>query len=422
MPVKIQAIRGMNDILPSQTGFWQLVEDACRQVAKSYAYQEIRFPIMEQTHLFQRTIGDSTDIVEKEMYTFTDRNGESISLRPEGTAGCIRAGLEQGLFHNQIQRLWYLGPMFRHERPQKGRYRQFHQFGAEAIGMAGPDLDAELILLAWRLWGKLGLRSHTTLQINTLGRSECRLQYRERLVHFYKQHYQDLDEDSQRRLLTNPLRILDSKNPQMIALNQQAPTLIEHLDPPSLHHFQLLCELLDAAKIPYEVNPRLVRGLDYYEHTVFEWVNDQLGSQNTMCAGGRYDGLIEQLGGNPTPAAGFAIGLERLVLILSQLQTVSERPFVYMVLSGDAAIKQGLLLSETLRNELPHLSIQTNLSGGSFKSQMKRADKSGAQWAVIIGDHEVVAQTVTVKELRESGQQQTIPISQLNYFLRAEEI
>ena len=410
----------MNDTLPEQTPYWQWIEDNCRQTANAYAYREIRLPLLEQTDLFHRTIGEDTDIVEKEMYTFADRNGDSLSLRPEGTASCVRAGIQQGMFHNQVQRLWYLGPMFRHERPQKGRYRQFHQFGMEAIGMSGPEVDAELIFFVWRLWRKLGVCAHMNLQINTLGRQECRSQYRQRLIDFYQQRYHELDEDSRRRLVSNPLRILDSKNPQIIALNQYAPSLVDHLDPPSQHHFTRLCDLLTAAQIPYQINPRLVRGLDYYEHTVFEWVNEDLGSQATVCAGGRYDCLIEQLGGQPTSAAGFAIGLERLVALATTIRQCTQEPDIFLILVGDAAIDKGMLLAELLREELPQLSVMTNLVAGNFKSQIKRADKSGARLAVIIGEDELSSQTVSVKELRHVGAQHKLPVSSLVDFIKRE--
>ncbi len=376
---------------------------------------------MEQTKLFTRSIGDVTDIVEKEMYTFNDRNGDSLSLRPEGTAGCVRAGIEHGLLYNQIQRWWYLGPMFRHERPQKGRYRQFHHFGIEAYGMDGPDIDAELILIGQRLWAELGLDKHIELQINSLGTSASRALYRERLVAFYQRHYDLLDEDCQRRLASNPLRILDSKNPVVQELNREAPNLLDHLDPPSQTHFNGLLRLLDAAHIPYVINPRIVRGLDYYGLTVFEWVTNELGAQGTVCAGGRYNNLVEQLNGRATPAIGFAIGLERLILLLSANRSYQSNPDVYLVLLGIPAVEAGIVLSEELRSALPHLEVINHLGGGSLKSQLKSADKSKAHWALIIGDQEIATGTVLVKNLRAEGAQQSISLSAVVDFFRNQE-
>lgn len=417
MTQALQAVRGMNDIVPEQTIYWQMLEAICRDLSHRYGYREIRFPIVESTALFSRGIGDATDIVEKEMYTFTDRNGDNLSLRPEGTAGCVRAGIQQGLFYNQTQRLWYLGPMFRHERPQKGRYRQFHHFGIEAYGMAGPDIDAEVICLSHRLLTELGLNGEVELQLNCLGSAAARTRYREQLVAFYQQHYELLDEDSQRRLITNPLRILDSKNPVIIDLNRAAPNLLDHLDPESLQHFSGLRRLLDAAAIPYVINPRLVRGLDYYELTVFEWVTTELGAQGTVCAGGRYNHLVEELGGRPTPAIGFACGLERLVLLLSAKRVHAITPDVYLVLIGDNAVERGVLLAEELRGAIPALQVITHLSGGGLKSQLKWADKSNAQWAVIMGDAELAAQQVIIKNLRADSMQQTVPLSNvINFF------
>jgi histidyl-tRNA synthetase len=413
----LQAIRGMNDILPEQTPYWQQIESICRGLCHRYGYQEIRFPIMEQTALFTRGIGDATDIVEKEMYTFTDRNGDSLSLRPEGTASCVRAGIQHSLFYHQIQRLWYLGPMFRHERPQKGRYRQFHHFGVEAYGMSGPDIDAEIILLSHRLLRELGITpQQVTLQLNCLGTAETRTLYRDRLVGFYRQHYDLLDEDSQRRLITNPLRILDSKNPSMVDLNKAAPNLLEHLDPLSAQHFDGLRRLLDAAGVAYVINPHLVRGLDYYELTVFEWVTTALGAQGTVCAGGRYNRLVEDLGGPSTPAIGFACGLERLVLLQNAQQ--KHLPDVYLVLLGDSAVARGLLLAEELRNQAPSKQVIAHLSGGSLKNQLKAADKIGARYAVIIGEAELNAQQAIVKQLH-SGDQRTIDFAELGGFFHA---
>ncbi len=411
MSKAIQAIRGMNDLLPDNLGLWQHIELTATAVLCAYGYREIRFPILEKTELYRRSIGEVTDIVEKEMYTFDDRNGDSLTLRPEGTAGCVRAGIENGLLHNQYQRLWYAGPMFRHERPQKGRYRQFHQFGVEAFGMEGPDIDAELIILSARLWRTLGLRE-LSLQINTLGTAECRGDYRQKLVAYFEDHQALLDDDSKRRLGSNPLRILDSKNPAMQAIISRAPSLLEHLDAASRAHFDRLKATLDDAGIEYSVNPRLVRGLDYYSRTVFEWVTDALGAQGTVCAGGRYDGLVEQLGGRPTAAAGFALGMERLVELAAQ-QQIAERnisPHVYITLLGDAAARRGMPLAELLRNQ--GLRVECNCGGGSLKSQMKRADRSGAAYALLLGESEVLADQVSVKNLRTDEAQTQLPVTE----------
>lgn len=417
MITPLQAVRGMNDFLPEQTPYWQAVEAICRDLCARYGYREIRFPIVEQSTLFTRSIGDATDIVEKEMYSFTDRNGDSLSLRPEGTAGCARAGIQHGLFYNQPQRLWYLGPMFRHERPQKGRYRQFHHFGIEAYGMEGYDIDAEVIFLGHRLLTELGLGDQIELQINCLGSNESRTLYKERLVSFYQQHYNLLDEDSQRRLISNPLRILDSKNPVIIELNQTAPNLLEHLDPPSRNHLEGLERLLSAAGIPYVLNPRLVRGLDYYELTVFEWVTQELGSQGTVCAGGRYNRLVEELGGKRTPAVGLACGLERLVLLLAAHRTYSFQPDIYLILMGQAATERGILLAEEIRKALPSRHVVTHLTGGGLKSQLKWADKSNARWAIILGEAEWANQEVIIKDLRNDQPQQKIALaSVINFF------
>jgi histidyl-tRNA synthetase len=380
-------------------------------VLSAYGYREIRFPILEKTELYRRSIGEVTDIVEKEMYTFDDRNGDSLTLRPEGTAGCVRAGVENGLLHNQYQRLWYAGPMFRHERPQKGRYRQFHQFGVEAFGMEGPDIDAELIILSARLWHSLGLRD-LSLQLNTLGTAECRIHYRQKLVEYFAQHHSLLDEDSRRRLGSNPLRILDSKNPAMQAMIAQAPSLLEHLDGASRAHFDQLKAILEDAGIAYTVNPRLVRGLDYYSRTVFEWVTYALGAQGTVCAGGRYDGLVEQLGGRPTAAAGFALGMERLVELAAQQQIAGRNitPHVYFALMGDSASRRGMQLAELLRNQ--GLRVECNCGGGSLKSQMKRADRSGAAYALLLGESEVLANLVSIKSLRADEAQTQLPITE----------
>ena len=412
----IRSIRGMNDILPEATPYWQVIETILKDVLAGYGYQEIRFPIVEKTELFKRSIGEVTDIVEKEMYTFEDRNGDSLTLRPEGTAGCVRAAMQNGLL-NQTQRLWYMGPMFRHERPQKGRYRQFHQIGVEAYGFNGPDIDAEMIMLTARLWKALGLKG-VTLQINSLGSTEARLAYREVLIAYFEQHQSELDDDSQRRLHSNPLRILDSKNPEMQALNDAAPKLIDYLDEESKQHFEQLCQILDSVDIAYEINPRLVRGLDYYGKTVFEWVTDQLGSQGTVCAGGRYDGLVAQLGGKEATAIGFAIGLERLVALLEATDALPEikQTDAYLVAVGEQAMTQAALLTERLRDELPGIRLISHCGGGSFKSQFKRADRSGARWTLILGDEEVSNQTIGIKTMA-TGEQQTIKWAELPSFL-----
>ena len=409
---KIQAIRGMNDILPDQTPVWQYVESTVRQVLGQYGYQEIRMPVVEHTELFKRSIGEVTDIVEKEMYTFEDRNGDSLTLRPEGTAGCVRAAEEHGLLFNQTRRLWYTGPMFRHERPQKGRYRQFHQIGVECFGMAGPDIDAELLILTARLWSALGLSDHARLEINSIGTSDSRKVYRQALVAYLEQYQGKLDDDSKRRLTTNPLRILDSKDPATREILQGAPSLDDYLDDESRQHFEQLKAMLDAAGVAYTVNPALVRGLDYYGKTVFEWITDSLGAQGTICAGGRYDGLVEQLGGKPTVAVGFAMGLERLILLLETLELVPEhvnnQADVYVTAMGDQAIAPAMALAETLRNELPGRIVVSHCGGGSFKSQMKKADRSGARFAVILGENEIAQGTAGLKPLRDDQPQQEI--------------
>jgi histidyl-tRNA synthetase len=409
MAKTIQAVRGMNDILPAETAAWQHLEETLRSVVHAYGYHEIRMPLLEKTELFKRSIGEVTDIVEKEMYTFDDRNGDSLTLRPEGTASCVRACMEHGLLHNQTQRLWYTGPMFRHERPQKGRYRQFHQVGVEAFGMSGPDIDAEMIFMTARIWERLGL-SGAVLQLNSLGTLQARAAYREALVGYLQSHIDVLDADSRRRLDSNPLRILDSKNPDMQTLLAAAPSLPEYLDDESREHFTALCALLDAAGVRYELNPRLVRGLDYYSKTVFEWVTDQLGAQGTICAGGRYDGLVEYLGGKPAPAVGFAVGLERLLGLLSAggVELPENIPHVYLVLDGEQGSRHGMVFAEELRTALPGLRLQANCGGGSFKSQFKRADRSGASFALVIGDDEVAQQQVVLKPLRSDAAQETV--------------
>ncbi|MBS3804207.1 MAG: histidine--tRNA ligase [Oleiphilaceae bacterium] len=414
---KIQAIRGMNDILPDQTPVWQYLEDTVRQILGAYGYQEIRMPIVEQTELFKRSIGEVTDIVEKEMYTFPDRNGDNLTLRPEGTAGCVRAAEEHGLLFNQTRRLWYTGPMFRHERPQKGRYRQFHQIGVECFGMTGPDIDAELLIMTARLWRKLGLAEHTRLELNSIGTAQARREFRLALVDYLTGFRSELDGDSQRRLDTNPLRILDSKNENTQRLLDRAPKLDDFLDDESRAHFESLKGLLDAAGIAYTVNPRLVRGLDYYGKTVFEWITDSLGAQGTVCAGGRYDALVEQLGGKPTAAVGFAMGMERLILLLETLglvpASVNGDVDVYVTALGESAVANALALSEQLRNALPGCVVVSHCGGGSFKSQMKKADRSGARYAVILGENEVVAETAALKPLRSGEPQQDVPQAQL---------
>ena len=419
MAKQIQAIRGMNDILPSQTRRWQYLENVIGRVVASYGYEEIRMPVVEQTDLFKRSIGEVTDIVEKEMYTFADRNGDSLTLRPEGTASCVRAGNEHGLLYNQQQRLWYMGPMFRHERPQKGRYRQFHQVGVEVFGIDGPDIDAELIMMTARLWKLLGLTEHLTLELNSLASNEDRAAYKEALTAYLSDHIESLDEDSQRRLGSNPLRILDSKNPAMAELLRQAPKLSEYWGDASRAHFNELCARLDAAGIQYVHNERLVRGLDYYNRTVFEWVTSSLGAQGTVCAGGRYDGLVEQLGGKATPAVGFAMGLERLVLMLEQLdQAELAAPVdVYVSAVGLNAELPAVKIAERLRDEFPALRVMQHCGGGNFKKQFKRADKSGARVALILADDEVANNVISVKFLREDRPQETVGWDQLTQLI-----
>jgi histidyl-tRNA synthetase len=409
--MKIQSLRGMHDLLPENSAIWQYLEKTVADVLSRYSYKEIRFPILEQTELFKRSVGEATDIVEKEMYTFEDRNGDQLSLRPEGTAGCVRACTEHGLLHNQTQRLWYAGPMFRHERPQKGRQRQFHQIGVEAFGLNGPDIDAELLLLTANLWKTLKIDGVVTLQINSLGTSTDRANYREKLVGYLMAHRDNLDVDSQRRLETNPMRILDSKNPDVQRIVDGAPKLIDFIDDDSRQHFEQLCDILDAAKITYEINPRLVRGLDYYSKTVFEWVTDSLGAQGTICAGGRYDGLVEKLGGKPCPGVGFAMGIERLVLLLDELKvvpdSVGQTVDIYLLAVGEVS-NAAAVLADNLRNHCPNLRIESHCGGGSFKSQIKKADKSGAAVALILGEEEAASSTVGVKYLRQEHTQETV--------------
>lgn len=403
----IQSIRGMHDILPDQSAAWQYLEGTIRTLFTQYGYRELRTPVLESTELFCRSIGEVTDIVEKEMYTFEDRNGDSLTLRPECTASCVRAGIQNGLLYNQQQRIWYIGPMFRHERPQKGRYRQFYQAGIETYGIPGPDIDAEVVAISARLWRVLGLRN-VELQINSLGSSEARAAYRDILVAYLTEHEAQLDEDSKRRMLSNPLRVLDSKNPDLAELIEAAPKLLDHLDDESKQHFERFQQLLTDMGIPFVVNTRLVRGLDYYSRTVFEWVTTELGTQGTICAGGRYDGLVEQLGGKPTAGLGFAMGLERILLLLEEqsIEIPSLAPHAYLVMQGDAAEREGLKLAETLRDTLSGLRIMTNCASASFKSQMKRADKSGAHYAIILGDNEINEGVVSLKPLNGGEQLQ----------------
>ena len=402
-------------MLPEESYQWQQLENQVKQLFDRYGYHEIRTPILEKTELFQRSIGEMTDIVSKEMYTFEDRNGDSLTLRPEGTASTVRAGVEHGLFSNQqIQKLWYLGPMFRHERPQKGRQRQFHQIGVEVFGLEGPDIDAELLLMTARLWQELKL--DVTLEINSLGTAESRKVYREKLISYFSMHKDQLDEDSLKRLEKNPLRILDSKNPDMAELIKQAPAFSDCIDTESEQHFNQLCQLLDENHVHYTVNPLLVRGLDYYNKTVFEWVTDQLGAQGTVCAGGRYDGLVDEFAGKPTPAIGFAMGLERILGLLDATDNryPGHSPDAYLIMAGEAAQKVGFSLAEQLRTELPEFSLICHMGGGSFKSQFKRADKSGARFALILGEQEIEEQTIGIKFLREKQPQINCPIASLS--------
>jgi len=398
---KIQAIRGMNDCLPAQSALWQKLENSVKKVISAYGYTEMRMPIVEMTQLFSRAIGEVTDVVEKEMYTFEDRNGDSLTLRPEGTAGCVRACIENSLIDRSEQRVWYMGPMYRHERPQKGRYRQFHQCGAEVFCLDGPDVDAELIMMTARLWRELGISEHVRLELNSIGSSEDRINYRTALIAFLEQHIDVLDDDCKRRMHTNPLRVLDSKNPDVQAILADAPRLSDYLGEESKQHFAGLCELLNAAGIEYTVNERLVRGLDYYNRTVFEWITESLGAQGTICGGGRYDGLVEQLGGKATSAVGFAMGLERLVLMLETLELTDVRRAVdvYMVTAGEGTMMAGMKLAEQLREHIDGLRVMSHFGGGNFKKQFKRADKVGASFALVLGENEVAESTVVLKDL-----------------------
>ncbi len=415
----LQAIRGMNDILPENIATWQFIETSFRKLMNQYAYAEIRMPIVEKTELFKRSIGEVTDIVEKEMYTFDDRNGDSLTLRPEGTACCVRACLQNGLLYNQQQRLWYMGPMFRHERPQKGRYRQFQQMGVETFGMSGPDIDVELIAMIARFWRMIGIENDVRLEINSLGTSASRKAYKSLLVEYLTQHKDKLDDDSLRRLETNPLRVLDSKNPALKEIIANAPKLLDHLDIESEQYFKNLCAQLDTLNIQYIINTSLVRGLDYYSQTVFEWVTDTLGAQGTVCAGGRYDGLVEQLGGKATTAIGFAMGVERLVSMVEQsVNTIrANTPAIYVIVVGEKAQQTVFPLIEAVRDVQPAISILVNCDGGSFKSQMKRADKSGAAYAFIMGEDEVAENKVCIKNLRENVAQQKMTKEELIKFI-----
>ncbi|MDW2275904.1 MULTISPECIES: histidine--tRNA ligase [unclassified Vibrio] len=408
MAKTIQAIRGMNDCLPTQSPLWQKLENTVKNVISAYGYNEVRMPIVEETNLFSRAVGEETDVVSKEMYTFDDRNGDSLTLRPEGTAGCVRSCIQNSLINRDEQRLWYMGPMFRHERPQKGRYRQFHQCGVEVFGLNGPDVDAELIMMTARLWRELGINEHVHLELNSIGSQEDRADYRTALVAFLEQHIDVLDEDCKRRMHTNPLRVLDTKNPDVQAILGDAPRLSDYLGEESKAHFAGLCELLDAAGIKYTVNERLVRGLDYYNRTVFEWITESLGAQGTVCGGGRYDGLVEQLGGKPTPAVGFAMGLERLVLMLETLELTDVRRSVdvYVVTAGEGTMMAGMKLAEQLRESVPGVRVMNHFGGGNFKKQFKRADKVGAVVALVLGENEVADNTVVLKDLA-GGEQET---------------
>ena len=414
MPDQIQPIKGMNDVLPEAIGAWQYFECCTRELLTAYGYQEIRVPLLEHTELFQRAIGEHTDVVGKEMYTFIDRGGDSLTLRPEATAGIVRALISNGMLRGQRHKLWCLGPMFRHEAPQAGRYRQFWQVDVEAVGCAGPDVDAELIAMSARLWRRLGIEG-LTLQINSLGTSESRRVYRARLVDYLEAHEAQLDADSRRRLLGNPLRVLDSKNPEMQELIRGAPLLTEHLDPESQAHFAELCATLRAVGVPYEINPRLVRGLDYYNRTVFEWVTASSGAQNAVCSGGRYDGLIAQLGGDATPAIGFAMGIERLVMLVvaAGRTPAAAQPDVYVVVGGSQAVSPALQLVERLRTERPAVRFELNVGGGNLKAQFRRADRSGAVLALILGEDEIARAVVGLKPLRDTAGQSECPIAQL---------
>ena len=410
MAKTIQAIRGMNDCSPTESPLWQWIEAKVRHVLASYGYSEVRMPIVESTPLFARAIGEVTDVVSKEMYTFWD-NDEQLTLRPEGTAGCVRAAIERGWIYNNEQRLWYMGPMFRHERPQKGRYRQFHQAGVEVFGIANPEIDAELIILTARLWKELGIDQHVSLQLNSIGSLEARANYRSALVAFLENHQDLMSDEEKERLVKNPLRILDTKNEALQKVLNGAPKLLDYLDDESYEHFNQLCSLLDAMGVKYEINPKLVRGLDYYNKTVFEWVTSALGAQGTVCGGGRYDGLVEQLGGHATQGVGFAMGLERLVLLVQEVNkeiTLPQAVDLYLVYAGEDSTLNAFQVAEQIRSELPQVRVMTHCSGGKFQKQFKRADKIEAKYALVIGESEVQAKTVVVKDLRSGAEQITI--------------
>ncbi len=400
----IQPVKGMNDVLPAEIARWQFLEETARDLLHAYAFDEMRVPVVEQTDLFKRAIGEYTDVVEKEMYSFEDKGGERLTLRPEATAGIVRAAISNGMLRGARHKLWCVGPMFRHEKPQKGRFRQFHQIDVEAIGFAGPDIDAELIALSNAFWQRLGI-NRVALQINSLGTAEARRAYRTQLTDYFRAHYDTLDEDSRRRLEGNPLRILDSKNPTMQSMIAAAPTLPDYLDAESKEHFAELRAMLDSLGIAYSVNPRLVRGLDYYSRTVFEWVTDALGAQDAVCSGGRYDGLISQLGGEATPAIGFAMGVERVVALLEQAETAPKAPQadVYLVAQGAAAVRESFRLADALRRAMPGRRVETNLGGGNFKAQFRRADRSGAELALVLGENELERGVVQMKPLREGA-------------------
>ena len=422
MAKNIQAIRGMNDCSPTESPLWQWIEGQVRQILSSYGYSEVRMPIVESTPLFARAIGEVTDVVSKEMYTFWD-NDEQLTLRPEGTAGCVRAAIEHGWIYNNEQRLWYMGPMFRHERPQKGRYRQFHQAGVEVFGIATPEIDAELIILTARLWKALGIDQHVSLQLNSIGSLEARANYRSALVAFLENHQDLMSEEEKERLVKNPLRILDTKNQALQDVLDSAPKLLDYLDDESREHFAQLCGLLDAVGIQYEINPKLVRGLDYYNKTVFEWVTSALGAQGTVCGGGRYDGLVEQLGGHATSGVGFAMGLERLVLLVQEVNKsipIKSAVDIYVVYQGEGTTLAAFQLAEKLRSELPHLSTMLHCSGGNFKKQFRRADKSGATLALVLGESEVQNNQVVVKHLLGTAEQQTIDVANLIEHVKAQ--
>ena len=410
MAKTIQAIRGMNDCSPTESPLWQWIEAKVRHVLASYGYSEVRMPIVESTPLFARAIGEVTDVVSKEMYTFWD-NDEQLTLRPEGTAGCVRAAIERGWIYNNEQRLWYMGPMFRHERPQKGRYRQFHQAGVEVFGIANPEIDAELIILTARLWKELGIDQHVSLQLNSIGSLEARANYRSALVAFLENHQDLMSDEEKERLVKNPLRILDTKNEALQEVLNGAPKLLDYLDDESREHFNQLCSLLDAMGVKYEINPKLVRGLDYYNKTVFEWVTSALGAQGTVCGGGRYDGLVEQLGGHATQGVGFAMGLERLVLLVQEVNkeiTLPQAVDLYLVYAGESTTLNAFQIAEQIRTELPQVRVMTHCSGGKFQKQFKRADKIEAKYALVIGESEVQAKTVVVKDLRNGAEQITL--------------